>query len=96
MVSTASSAADREIRPLVRLCRAIAQAGFTQVTIRDALPRLILRGPGGVWVDVRVAEGGTEFVWGSGVRHPVTDVAGAAQALIAFMADGAGRSADDG
>jgi hypothetical protein len=69
----------------------LGEVGFHQVQMEGAvLPRLMVHAAGGVRVEVRVVEGGSEFIWDfwghSGVRRPVSDAAGVVRALAAFVA----------
>src|SRR5262245_10359423 len=88
-------ARDRALRLLGALIRAVVAAGFTCVELRDAVPRVVLRTSTGIVVQVRVDAPAGVFVWGAdglgaderrlGQRHPVTDVSGAARALVDFV-----------
>jgi hypothetical protein len=65
------------------------------VQFRDAVPRIVVHWPwGGVLLDVQVDDEVSEFVFGpEGGRHPVADVAGAAERVLLAAAC---RPADEG
>jgi hypothetical protein len=84
---------DEELRLLGELCRELAGLGLG-VGFRDALPGLtVTTDIPGVPLYVFVSESGTDFDWHNAeLRHPVTDVAGAARRIAAFLREhGAGE-----
>jgi hypothetical protein len=89
IMESSAEAEIRELEAITALCRELAQAGGLAglgVQLRDAVPRMELITPAGVVVDVRVDSASGEFVWRpSFERHRVTDVPGAARALVAFL-----------
>jgi hypothetical protein len=85
-VSWPGESRDRELRLLASLLRAVVRAGFTRVTVLDAVPCLILTGASGVAVRVGVDASGTAFALDApGWQSPTGDMPGAARALIAFV-----------
>ncbi|HEX2315922.1 MAG TPA: hypothetical protein VHJ17_19410 [Thermomonospora sp.] len=78
------------VRVLSALYREIVRVAWPSVMpqFRDAIPRVEVTGGSGVVVDVRVDEGGAEFVFRPSFgRHSTGDVEGAAVALIALVRD---------
>jgi hypothetical protein len=68
------------------LLREVVRAGFTRVTVLDAVPCLILTGVSGTAVRVGIDASGTAFALDApGWRFPTADMAEAARALIAFV-----------
>lgn len=82
------------------LCRELARLGLA-VEIRDANPAVSARiGKGGLRVWVRVNPSGQLFTWRCDDvdRHPVDDVAGAAEHILGYLKirDQDKKNGDDG
>lgn len=78
-------------RLLGDLCRSLTTLGMG-VQMRDAIPSLTVNAdpaaPPGVGVYVLVSTSGAEFVWtAAGIRHPVSDIEGAARRIAEFVRD---------
>src|SRR5256885_1006604 len=64
----------------------LAEEGALQAQFRDAVPRFELMNRAGLVADVRIDENGTDFVWRPTFgRRPVSDIPGAAQALVELL-----------
>jgi hypothetical protein len=75
-----------ELRALAALCKELQLVGVAS-EMRDSLPGLAVRTTvPGVYVYVFVSTTGNWFVWHTSVRqHPISDAAGAAREIAAFM-----------
>jgi hypothetical protein len=75
-----------ELRALATLCKELHLVGVGS-ELRDSLPGLAVRtSTPGVYVYVFISTTGQWFVWNTTVmQHPVSDAAGAAKQIMAFM-----------
>jgi hypothetical protein len=75
-----------ELRALAALCKELQHIGVGS-EMRDSLPGLAVRtSTPGVYVYVFVSTTGERYVWHTSVmQHPISDAAGAAQQVAAFM-----------
>jgi hypothetical protein len=77
-----------ELRALTALCKELQLVGVGS-EMRDSLPALAVRtSMPGVYLYVFISMTGQWFVWHTSLmQHPVSDPAGAAQQVLAFMTD---------
>ena len=77
-----------ELRALAALCKELHRVGVGS-ELRDSLPGLAVRtSTPGVYVYVFINTTGRRFVWHTTIQqHPISDVAGAAKQIQAFMTE---------
>jgi hypothetical protein len=77
-----------ELRTLAALCKELQIAGVGS-EMRDSIPGLAVRtSTPGVYVYVFISTTGEQYVWQTNaMQHPISDAAGAAQQIKAFMTE---------
>jgi hypothetical protein len=88
-VMCGESGKDRELRMLGNLCVALARLGVAGMQLRDAVPGVTVSldrdGSAGVAAYVVIHHGARFSWWSVGHSHPISDVDGAAQAIVEFL-----------
>jgi hypothetical protein len=77
-----------ELRALAALCKELNLTGVGS-EMRDSIPGLAVRTSiPGVYMYVFISTNGERYVWQtSAMQHPISDSAGAAQQIKAFMSE---------
>jgi hypothetical protein len=77
-----------ELRALAALCKELQIAGVAS-EMRDSIPGLAVRtSTPGVYMYVFISGTGERYVWQTNaMQHPISDAAGAAQQIKAFMTE---------
>jgi hypothetical protein len=77
-----------ELRALAALCKELNLAGVGS-EMRDSLPGLAVRtSTPGVYMYIFIGTTGEQYVWQTNaMQHPISDAAGAARQIKAFMTE---------